>query len=235
MSMITRRDALAGCMAAGIAAPPLPTCTCVYYGAGTAESMPPSHSAWKLAKPVEYDHDWNGGGRHPEMATTVFPLWNERSLYLLFDCRFQSIHAATPPILSKDQPIYERDCAEFFAAPDPAEIRNYKEFEYAPNGEWFDARIYNPGGRIKVDVEWNTGMKVVAKIDEAKKRWWSSVAIPIAQIGPVRAGGKWRVNFYRIEGPPKQEPRTYMAWSATMSPSPNFHVPERFGWMEFTR
>ena len=37
----------------------------------------------------------------------------------------------------------------------------------------------------------------------------------------------WRANFYRIEG--KEEPRTYMAWQATGTPQPNFHVPSAFG------
>jgi hypothetical protein len=236
-AFISRRHAILGSSALGVARganPPLPTCYCRRVRGG-AEAMPPSHQAWKSATPVRYDRDWNGGARHPEQATTVLPLWNERFLYLLFDCRYQSLHMAEPPNLATDQPIYERDCAEFFAAPDAGQLRNYREFEFAPNGEWFDARIHNPGGRIQVDVEWNTGMKVLAAIEKEKKRWWASVAIPIDQIAVPKAGDRWRVNFYRIEGPPEHEPRTYMAWSPTMTPQPNFHVPERFGWMEFAR
>jgi hypothetical protein len=231
---MSRRDVLLGSAALGIAAPPLPACQCRYFSGGP-DAIPPTHKAWKKAATVRYQREWNAGAQHPEQATTALPLWNEEFLYLLFDCRYLSIHAANPPDLTKDQPIYERDCAEFFAAPDPADLKHYKEFEYAPNGEWFDARIYNPGGEIKVDVDWNTGMKTASAIDKAKKRWWYSVAIPIDQIAVPKAGDRWRVNFYRIEGPPEREPRTYMAWSPTMTPQANFHVPERFGWMEFVR
>ena len=40
----------------------------------------------------------------------------------------------------------------------------------------------------------------------------------------------WGVNFYRIEG---KEPRTYLAWQATGTQEPNFHVPEAFGELHF--
>ncbi len=197
--------------------------------------MAPNHKAWKMAKPVVYDREWNNGASHPDRSTTALPLWNESFLYLLFDCRYVDLNVVSQPDLTKDQPIYERDCAEFFAAPDPDQIRSYKEFEYSPVGEWFDARIDNPSGRPKVDVAWNTGMKVIAHIDKERKRWWSSVAIPIREIQVPKEGDRWRVNFYRIEGDPKSEPRIYMAWNPTMSRRPNFHVPDRFGWMVFER
>jgi hypothetical protein len=239
--LLSRRQALVAGAALGHGAlqaqtaPSLPTCFCRYWKSGGADPIRPTDKAVEKATPVVYNRDWNNGAPHPEQSTTVFPLWNERFLYLLFDCRYLELHIAEKPDLTKDQPIYERDCAEFFAAPDPAQVRLYREFEYSPAGEWFDARIENPGGEIKVDVAWNSGMKVIAGIDQDKKRWWASTAIPIAQIQVPKKGDRWRVNFYRIEGDPKHEPRTYMAWSPTMSQQPNFHVPDHFGWMVFQR
>jgi alpha-galactosidase len=45
------------------------------------------------------------------------------------------------------------------------------------------------------------------------------------------AAATWRVNFYRVEG--ADEPRFYSAWRPTMTPVPNFHVPEAFGELVF--
>jgi hypothetical protein len=236
--LISRRRALAtgAALTLGLQAqdPPLPTTRCRFYKSDSAEPLPPNHRAWKKAEAVVFDQAWNGSAHFPERVTNVKTLWNQKYMYLLFDCRYVRLDVVPNPDLTKDQPIYERDCAEFFAAPNPENLKEYKEFEYSPAGEWFDARINNPGSRIKVDVAWNTGMKVLARIDESAKRWWSAVTIPIDQIAVPKPRDKWRVNFYRIEGP-RPEPRTYMAWSATMTPHANFHVPLRFGWMEFVK
>jgi len=41
----------------------------------------------------------------------------------------------------------------------------------------------------------------------------------------------WRANLYRVEG--NLEPRRYLAWQATHTSEPQFHVPERFGRLRF--
>ena len=41
----------------------------------------------------------------------------------------------------------------------------------------------------------------------------------------------WRANFYRVEG--SKEPRAYLAWQATRTAQPNFHVPRAFGKLRF--
>jgi hypothetical protein len=69
-------------------------------------------------------------------------------------------------------------------------------------------------------------------VDEKRKIWSAELAIPMksltANFDPSEA---WRVNFYRVEG--RNEPRKYMAWQPTMTPEPNFHVPESFGSLIF--
>lgn len=236
--LLTRRQLLAGTAAAAAlrAEPALPTAYCRYVKSLGAEALKLGDKAWKPGRAIRYQRSWNGAVAHPEQATTAVTLWNEDYFHILFDCRFATLNVAPNPDLTTDQPIYERDCAEFFAATDPDDLQNYKEFEWSPAGEWFDARIHNPNGRIKVEVAWNTGMPVLAGIDREKKRWWVSAAIPIRHLAVPRAGGRWRANFYRIEGPPRQGPkRIHLAWSPTMTDQPNFHVPQRFGWLEFVK
>jgi hypothetical protein len=46
-----------------------------------------------------------------------------------------------------------------------------------------------------------------------------------------RVGERWRVNLFRCVG--AGETRGYVAWQPTLAPEANFHVPEKFGWLQF--
>ena len=69
-------------------------------------------------------------------------------------------------------------------------------------------------------------------LDERARTWTAEMAIPMralqAQFDP-RAS--WRANFYRVEG--SKEPRAYLAWQATRTAQPNFHVSSAFGKLRF--
>jgi len=213
--LLTRRRLLAGVAATALQAqPPLPVAHCRFVKSLGPEALQPGDPTWSAGQAIHYDRAWNDKASHPQQATTAVTLWNLRYFHIKFDCRYGSLNVAPQPVLTTDQPIYERDCAEFFAATDPGDLQN-------------------PNGKITVEVTWNTGMQVRAGIDKAQKRWWVTAAIPMVQLGAPRRGDRWRVNFYRIEGPPKQGPkRIHLAWSPTLTPQPNFHVPQRFGWLE---
>jgi alpha-galactosidase len=104
---------------------------------------------------------------------------------------------------------------------------SYKEFEIAPNGMWIDLDII-PSGRGDL----RSDMTRSVHVDEKRKIWTAELAIPVKALTTnFDPSATWRVNFYRVEG--KAEPRKYMAWQPTMSPQPNFHVPERFGSLLF--
>lgn len=104
---------------------------------------------------------------------------------------------------------------------------SYKEFEIAPNGMWIDLDIV-PSGRGDLQ----SGLTRSVRVDEKRKLWTAEMAIPMksltSKFDPHEA---WRVNFYRVEG--KTEPRKYLAWQATMTQQPNFHIPEKFGTLRF--
>jgi alpha-galactosidase len=106
---------------------------------------------------------------------------------------------------------------------------SYKEFEVAPNGMWIDLDII-PSGRGDL----KSGLTRSVHVDAERKIWTAELAIPMrALTTKFDPSAAWRVNFYRVEG--KVEPRNYLAWQPTMSPQPNFHVPERFGTLRFGR
>jgi alpha-galactosidase len=104
---------------------------------------------------------------------------------------------------------------------------SYKEFEVAPNGMWIDLDII-PSGRGDL----RSGMTRSMHVDKKSKVWTAELAIPMRALTKnFDPSASWRVNFYRVEG--KVEPREYMAWQPTMTPQPNFHVPEKFGSLRF--
>jgi hypothetical protein len=45
------------------------------------------------------------------------------------------------------------------------------------------------------------------------------------------SGDQWRVNLFRCVGSGNER---YLAWQPTYTVEPNFHVPEVFGWLEFS-
>jgi alpha-galactosidase len=110
-----------------------------------------------------------------------------------------------------------------------APYASYKEFEIAPNGMWIDLDII-PSGRGDL----RSGMTRSVHVDEKRKIWTAELALPMKALTKnFDPSATWRVNFYRVEG--KSEPRKYMAWQPTMSPQPNFHMPEKFGSLRFKR
>lgn len=157
-------------------------------------------------------------------------LWTENTLYVRFRCRYCTIHVFqdTEQNGRKDE-LWDRDVAEVFLQPDQFGEKYYKEFEVSPNGQWLDLDITPEGlGYIA------SGMQSSVRVDESRRQWTAELAIPIGaiteQFDPAQP---WRVNFFRCEGSDPQ--RFYGAWQPTCTPVPNFHVPQKFGWLRFDK
>ena len=163
-------------------------------------------------------------------------LWTEEALLVRFVCR------QTEPLIVTDAPrldqktvgLWERDVCEIFVAPCVHDPERYSEFEIAPTGEWLDLALRQlPDGKREADWNYRSGMTAAARIDEGSVTMALSIPFIALAGAPPRAGECWRVNLYRCvgEGPT----RGYLAWRPTLTPQPDFHVPHRFGWLEFTR
>jgi len=198
-------------------------------GPGDAEGYP-TPSCWERAVPLRFDADWQGKNADARRETEVRLLWTTESLFLRFRAKYRSITVFPDADRNgrRDQ-LWDRDVAEVFLQPDRSSLRRYKEFEVSPNGFWIDLDIA-PGE--KHDLQSGLRRRVVR--NEARKIWVAELAIPlnclVAQFDPAAT---WRVNFYRVEG--AEEPRFYAAWRPTGTAVPNFHVPEAFGELVFTR
>ena len=184
-------------------------------------------SDWERAQPVSFCSDWQGKNPDPWRGTKVWLLWSEQNLYVRFECRYRNLYlfGDSDPNGRRNQ-LWERDVAEIFLQPDPSKPRFYGEFEVSANGMWIDLDIY-AGGRSEL----NSGMQRSVWLDRSNRLWAAELEIPTQSLTTeFNPSMIWGVNFYRIEG---KEPRTYLAWQATGTQEPNFHVPEAFGELHF--
>jgi alpha-galactosidase len=192
-----------------------------------AAAFPPS-KAWRTAKPVRFDSDWQGKNADAHRQTEVLLLWTPEFLYLKFVARYRLITVfENADAEGRRDKLWDRDVAEVFLQPDPQQTRRYKEFEVSPNGFWIDLEIAN--GALQ---HIKSGLQRRVSIDELKKTWTAELAIPMKSLTQTfDPAFRWRVNFFRVEGP--TEPRFYSSWQPTNTPQPNFHVPDRFGFLKF--
>jgi alpha-galactosidase len=188
----------------------------------------PEKSAWDQASSYSFDEDWKGENADAGRSTEVRVLWTPDTLFLRFHCKYKTIFVfpdARPDGWRYE--LWDRDVAETFLQPDATDPFVYREFEVSPNSYWIDLAVSH--GKIE---ELHSGLRRRVVMDDKAKTWTAEMAIPMkaltTRFDPKHA---WRANFYRIEG--ETEPRFYSAWSPTYSPKPSFHVPSRFGTLEF--
>jgi alpha-galactosidase len=198
-----------------------------FHGSLDAAAFPPS-KAWRTAKPVLFDSDWQGKNADAHRQTEVRLLWTSEFVYLKFVARYRCITVfENADADGRRDKLWDRDVAEVFLQPDSQQPRRYKEFEVSPNGFWIDLEISNGAlQHIKSDLQRRVS------INKPKKTWTAELAIPMKSLTQTfDPASAWRVNFFRVEGP--TEPRFYSSWQPTNTPQPNFHVPGRFGYLKF--
>ncbi len=164
-------------------------------------------------------------GSAPQLATAVRLGARGGSLLVRFDGRDHGIVAT---LTRRDDPLWKEDVFEVFLSPeDPPRV--YFEFEVNPLGTLFDARVESPDGRrdtMRVDVGWDCpGFS--ARVRRREGLWSALMTIPLAPMAPTAP--TWRANFYRID---RGAPDEYTAWSPTGSDPPDFHRPDRFGFLD---
>jgi Carbohydrate-binding family 9 len=164
-------------------------------------------------------------GSPPRLPTAVRVAARGGALLIRFDGRDRGVVAT---LTRRDDPLWKEDVFEvFLSAEDPP--RTYYEFEVNPLGALFDARVESPEGRretMRVDVGWDCpGFS--ARVRRREDLWSALLTIPLAPLEPCGAR-LWRANFYRID---RGESDEYSAWSPTGAEPPDFHRPERFGFL----
>ncbi len=184
-------------------------------------------SIWQNAVPVRLEYQSRDGSARPELSTTVRAVWSDRFLYLSYACPFTQLTVFSPPNLNQERlGLWDRDVVEAFIGDDWEHVGRYKEFEVAPTGEKLDVVLNLPAK----DFQWSSGFEPAVKVDNQFKIWTAEVRIPLAALSavPPKPGARWRLNLYRCDRAGKAS----LAWNPTQTAT--FHVPEKFGILEFT-
>ncbi len=190
--------------------------------------------AWARAAPVNLVNSLDGSpGR---VRTTARLLWDDRYLYVSFDCEETDVWST---FTKRDEPLYTQEAVEIFIDAD-GDGRTYNEIEVSPANVLFDA--YFPERRQGMDLSWDsqalTAVTVQGTLNDASdtdQGWRAELRIPIERLAavphvPPRVGDRWRFNLYRlvvhgrkeVEGQAFSPPRVG-----------DFHALNRFGWLVF--
>jgi Carbohydrate family 9 binding domain-like len=183
---------------------------------------------WKHAPGVFANQDTMGNPVTKEVME-IRSRWTQDNLYLLFICAFDVLYLKPDPDPAQEtNRLWNWDVAEAFIGNDFDDINRYKEFEVSPQGEWVDLDIdRNKTGGSPDAWRWNSGFKVKARIDKARKVWYAEMCIPFQSISrnPATPGLQLRINFFRTQGSGPN--RLLLNWRPTHAQT--FHVPAAFG------
>lgn len=196
-------------------------------------------SAWSLANSTGPFVATRDGGPAPVKASAKLS-WDDDHLYVAVEVRDPLLLASHK---ERDAHLWEQDCIELMVAPEGD--RSYFEIEVSPRGATFDTRfdarrVPAPFGHVDWDSKARVAVVTRGEIDDDRADAGYSVemAIPWQTFSPagVRArppasGDEWRANLYVLDR--RRDGQHAAAWSPVGTG--DFHVPERFGSLEFER
>ncbi len=207
-----------------------------YYSDISVEpSAKPDSAFWKEIKGVTIERSVLGPVM-PEFRAEVRSRWTKDFVYFLFIGPYQKLTLNPKPNRKEETyRMWEKDCFEVYLGADFEHTNRYREFQMSPAGEFLDLDIDSTRDKPGFNGEqnWDSGMKVKARIDEKKKIWYGEMRIPITAVDkrPAKVGNELRVNLFRQDGEPPN--RDFLAWQPPMVWNP--HHPEKFGILRLVR
>lgn len=132
-----------------------------------------------------------------------------------------------------DETLYKQDVFELFVA-DGKGLASYKEIQVSPYDLHFTGSIsFDKDGSRSLNMDWDIpGFISKTRHHRERHQTVSVWKLPYAafDIHPA-PGTSWRFNAFRVDQSPRGE--SLQAWQPTGLA--NFHVPERFGYLDFVR
>lgn len=193
--------------------------------------------AWSAANKIELIFPWPAqtGAKQKTIARL---LWDDSNLYVSYECEDADIVTTHT---QHDDPTYLDDAVEIFINPMPSQTSIYYGLEMNARAVLYDYIMFQPGGHLfkQFDlrgVQLSTSLNGTSTGRKDKDKGWNlELAIPWlnfeALSKPPKAGAVWTANVNRWDG---TEPNRRMSnWSDPQTPTPNPHVPARFGELVF--
>lgn len=132
--------------------------------------------------------------------------------------------------------VWEDSCVEFFVSFNNEKA--YYNFEFNCIGTCLAGYGSTKENRVMLSPDHLNNLKTyitIVKNDEAVFKWELTVAIPVDVLVYTKnvhlEGSSCRANFYKC-GDMHKEPH-FVTWSYIESPTPNFHLPDYFGKIQF--
>jgi hypothetical protein len=191
---------------------------------------------WQKAEWTEFDHDMSGQKHFPQALTRIAARWSTASVYFAFWCRYTTLNIYQGEDPSKERwELWNRDVVEVFLNPEPERVNHYYEFEVAPNNQWIDLEIDKTKTPFN-DARWDSHFQHATRVDAQTHVWTCEMRIPVSsmRVKSIAPNARWRLNLFRADGPGDDTQRRFMSWS-TISEGTTFHVPARFGLIEFVK
>ena len=192
------------------------------------------------------DYFYNIEKPSDNQKTTFRMLWDEKNLYIFFQCEDKYITARET---KWDGEPYLDDCAEVFLIPVPDSLDTHFGFElnlYKASNDFIYFNDYYKGKDIAFK-KFNPDFEVAVTVDgtindnsDIDKGWTMEFAIPLSTFGelgtlvPAEVGNKWaflaiRQDRNEVEGKRRAISTIFPIYDI----SKNVHQTNRFGLMEF--
>jgi hypothetical protein len=205
----------------------------------------PDDAAWQKAPWTSDFVDIEGDSKpRPKFRTRVKLLWDDKYLYIAAELEEPDVKAT---LTVHDSVIFKDNDFELFVKPLP-ETASYYEFEInALNTGWdlFLPKPYNEDG--KPDNSWHIeGLKSAIAVQgtlnnsgDKDRGWTVEIALPLTafasrqSVPPPKPGTTWRINFSRVQWSAGKPAEDNWVWSP--QGVINMHVPERWGYLHFSK
>lgn len=172
---------------------------------------------------------WQSFPYKPEVFFSI--AYSGTGIFIRFSVFEKSIRAATNEI---NGPVWEDSCVEFFISFDDT---GYYNFEFNCIGTPFAAFGTDRNNRFLISEDFMRDIRSHCKMHQEREgfAWEIAVRIPISsfafhKLGNLR-GRTAKGNFYKC-GDKLPDPH-FICWNEIQAPSPDFHLPQYFGVLNF--
>ena len=211
-----------------------------------------------VSEPLTINADWNkkiwndtesarlinymGDKPTPFPEVQVKVRYDDKNIYVIFRVNDQYVRAVAK---ENNGRVWEDSCVEFFFTPGPDIKRGYFNLETNCKGIFLMQHTKKGGvGREPIDKDDFNKITIAHSLSKNAEieitepvTWTLEYSIPITllekymKVEKPGKGVRWRANFYKC-GDKTSHPH-WVTWAPVINPTPQFHLPEYFGWLDF--